>query len=566
MRKGTHSDTPPNTMSIWSILQMCLLQPFLERGVPLNLLEKLEFSREEILSQAVALLKRRQDLDVAFSIVNYVDKAELKQDLIDAVVDAYFKTPDRLEDRISLALMTDPVVVSSGHTFQRNSVFDGNKLKVSTCPVTRQALQSQAYPNFFVKQEIDAWAEQRRKFNRAVTERGFSSLRTSLARHLADVVSKHAGEAGLYLALKLDMGFTGNFEVDTLSYMTRTLTSRDLMVDERQCIESLIALAISGAPEESMTRLCTLANTISTTLKTKKVHQKNRQAVALSLMRVATSILELESQLGMLFDKELGEGIRMVLSQCDLQNSYEILFGKPCCTQSTTCAAFQRGSFSIAQVYLDRQSEAYVPLVMYTAGQPIDLLTVTTMWKDQLWGNKKGEARFAIYRQREGVSVTPQVVTQHPVANENEPLQLYAHDSGNDHSDSSVEGIYRQLAVTPLGVMQPPVPNESEESVSEQSVSRSSPTTRVEPIFTRNLFGVFGESGPRERTEVSWSADSEILSMIQPGDHISIEGKVGGGGGHALEFSGFRFDVISRAKGSPKTPEFLVPLLLFSPF
>ncbi|KAH0471411.1 MAG: uncharacterized protein KVP18_001313 [Porospora cf. gigantea A] len=524
---------------------MCLLEPFLERGVPLDLLEKLQSSREEILSQAFAVLKRRQDLEVALNIVNYVDKEELKQDLIDAVVDAYFKTPDRLEDRISLTLITDPVVVSSGHTFQRNSVFDGNKLKVSTCPVTRQALQSQAYPNFFVKQEVDAWAEQRRNFNRAVTERGFLSLRTSLARHLADLVTKQAGEAGLYLALKLDMGFTGNFEVDTLSYVTRTMTSRDLMVDERQCIESLIAVAVSGTPEESMTRLCSLAQTISSTLRTKKVQLKNREPVALSLMRVATSILELDSQLGMSFDKELGEGIRMVLSQCGLQNSYEMLFGKPCC-QPTTCTAFQRGSFRIAQVHLERQSESYVPLVMYAAGQPIDLLTVTTMWKDQLWGNKKGEARFAIYRPREGVCVTPQVVMQPPVPNENEPLQLDAHDAGNDyHSDSFVER-----------------PEESEESVSD--LSRSSPTTRVEPIFTRNLFGVFGDTGPRERTEVSWVADSEILSMIEPGDHISIEGKVGGGGGHSLEFSDFRFDVISRAEGSPKTPVFLASLLLFS--
>ena len=45
-------------------------------------------------------------------------------------------------DPISYEIMKDPVVVSSGHVFDRSSIFDeSGKMKFNKCPITRQALE-----------------------------------------------------------------------------------------------------------------------------------------------------------------------------------------------------------------------------------------------------------------------------------------------------------------------------------------------------------------------------------------------------------------------------------------
>jgi len=45
---------------------------------------------------------------------------------------------DDFVDPITMCIMKDPVIVSSGHVFDRSSVYSNKKMNFSTCPISRQ--------------------------------------------------------------------------------------------------------------------------------------------------------------------------------------------------------------------------------------------------------------------------------------------------------------------------------------------------------------------------------------------------------------------------------------------
>ena len=73
--------------------------------------------------------------------------AQQDDQLVEKLLDALEDTPPDLVCPISQDIMIDPVIVSSGHTFDRESVlFENGRLRLSVCPLTRAALKPDVYP------------------------------------------------------------------------------------------------------------------------------------------------------------------------------------------------------------------------------------------------------------------------------------------------------------------------------------------------------------------------------------------------------------------------------------
>lgn len=61
-------------------------------------------------------------------------------------------------DPITLCVMTDPVVLSSGQVMDRSSVLDDNgNLKFHECPITKMNLESKVYPLSNLKGKLNDW-------------------------------------------------------------------------------------------------------------------------------------------------------------------------------------------------------------------------------------------------------------------------------------------------------------------------------------------------------------------------------------------------------------------------
>lgn len=65
------------------------------------------------------------------------------------------KPDEEFMDRITYEEMNDPVVLSSGHVFDRSTVLVPNgKLKMEKCPITRQKLEPKVYPLASLKSKL----------------------------------------------------------------------------------------------------------------------------------------------------------------------------------------------------------------------------------------------------------------------------------------------------------------------------------------------------------------------------------------------------------------------------
>ena len=56
-----------------------------------------------------------------------------------------------------LTLMSDPVVLSSGHVFDRSTVYDGGTFRFQSCPMTRQQIEPRAFPLVYLKSTLIDW-------------------------------------------------------------------------------------------------------------------------------------------------------------------------------------------------------------------------------------------------------------------------------------------------------------------------------------------------------------------------------------------------------------------------
>ena len=63
--------------------------------------------------------------------------------------------PERFRDPIMLTLMNEPMVLSTGHTFDKSTIYDAHGLlRFERCPLTREVISDTAYPLVYLKREI----------------------------------------------------------------------------------------------------------------------------------------------------------------------------------------------------------------------------------------------------------------------------------------------------------------------------------------------------------------------------------------------------------------------------
>ena len=62
--------------------------------------------------------------------------------------------PDEFRDPVMLTLMREPMVISSGHVFDRDTVYDRGAFRFQACPMTRQRIKDHAFPLVYLKAKI----------------------------------------------------------------------------------------------------------------------------------------------------------------------------------------------------------------------------------------------------------------------------------------------------------------------------------------------------------------------------------------------------------------------------
>ena len=107
--------------------------------------------------------------------------------------------PERFRDPVSYALMDDPVVIETGHVFDRSSVFDARgEFRFEACPMTRRDIAASAYPVVFLKKELIE--HKQRRFDAVM--RAARGIAVSTARRellgVAEVLLERLG-SGLYI-------------------------------------------------------------------------------------------------------------------------------------------------------------------------------------------------------------------------------------------------------------------------------------------------------------------------------------------------------------------------------
>jgi hypothetical protein len=74
--------------------------------------------------------------------------------LVEALRAELDEPPEHFRDPIMLTLMSDPIVISSGHVFDRSTIYDGGTFRFQACPMTRQPIEQRAFPLVFLKAQL----------------------------------------------------------------------------------------------------------------------------------------------------------------------------------------------------------------------------------------------------------------------------------------------------------------------------------------------------------------------------------------------------------------------------
>ena len=63
--------------------------------------------------------------------------------------------PERFRDPITLGLMSEPMVLSSGHAFDKATIYNADgEMRFERCPMTREAVSHRAYPLLYLRREL----------------------------------------------------------------------------------------------------------------------------------------------------------------------------------------------------------------------------------------------------------------------------------------------------------------------------------------------------------------------------------------------------------------------------
>ena len=97
----------------------------------------------------------KREVTVGLEIArNAAGRASILPDLAELLRNELDEPPEEFRDPVMLTLMCNPVVISSGHVFDRNTVYDGNAIRFQACPMTRQHIRQHAFPLVYLKAKI----------------------------------------------------------------------------------------------------------------------------------------------------------------------------------------------------------------------------------------------------------------------------------------------------------------------------------------------------------------------------------------------------------------------------
>ena len=141
------------------------LSALLELGLQLSDVERLwqqnkEVDMADVCAAATNLLGLpghpvKRQVTVGLEIAkSSASSAEILPDLVELLRGEMDEPPEEFRDPVMLTLMNDPVVLSSGHVFDRSTVYDGGAFRFQCCPMTRERLEQKAFPLVYLKSQL----------------------------------------------------------------------------------------------------------------------------------------------------------------------------------------------------------------------------------------------------------------------------------------------------------------------------------------------------------------------------------------------------------------------------
>ena len=99
-------------------------------------------------SVGLELLRRQTSPDSS-------EHARAEDQLVGLLEQELADPPEHLRDPVMLTLMKDPLVLSSGHVFDRTTIYDRHgRLRFESCPMTRARLKPDAFPVVGLKRQL----------------------------------------------------------------------------------------------------------------------------------------------------------------------------------------------------------------------------------------------------------------------------------------------------------------------------------------------------------------------------------------------------------------------------
>jgi len=69
------------------------------------------------------------------------------------------QNPDEFKCPITLEIMTDPVILSDGQTFERASILESFRFMGNKSPITRKTVSQELIPNIALRKRIEDWIQ-----------------------------------------------------------------------------------------------------------------------------------------------------------------------------------------------------------------------------------------------------------------------------------------------------------------------------------------------------------------------------------------------------------------------
>ncbi|KAH7548340.1 hypothetical protein ACOSP7_032239 [Xanthoceras sorbifolium] len=232
-----------------------------------NLISLVSFSKSRIFSNEEN--EKSKDIKQRSSSMSRIYDQSLTSQSILTIIPDEFRCP------ISLDLMRDPVIVASGHTYDRNSIAQWINSGHHTCPKSGQRLIHMALiPNYALKSLVHQWCQEN---NIPLTERASSSSdleRCNSKRKLCDNAVDHISATKVAAdAVKMTAEFLvgklamGSLEIQRqaayeLRLLAKTGMDNRRIISEAGAIPFLVTLLSSHDPriqENAVTALLNLS-------------------------------------------------------------------------------------------------------------------------------------------------------------------------------------------------------------------------------------------------------------------------------------------------------------------